>query len=369
MKNVAIIGGGLAGLISSILLAEKGVPCILFEKKNYPFHRVCGEYISNETVQFLKLHDLYPKDFFPSQISELQLSAVSGYSATMPLDLGGFAISRYTFDHFLYQKARELGVEFRLEAEVLDVVFSGERFKLKTLQHEYEFDLVIGAYGKRAKLDLKLARAFTKKRSPYVGVKYHVKCDHPANVVALHNFHGGYCGVVNVENGLTNLCYLVHRDVVKKFKNLEEMEKDVLSKNPFLNHLFSSADFADKKPVVINEISFETKGPVEGHMLTAGDAAGMITPLCGNGMAMAIHAGKLAGNVSADFCKGEISRNELEHAYKKMWTKNFAARLRMGRAVQRLFGNAITSNIAVNLVLYIKPLSRAIVKNTHGEIF
>ena len=43
--EIAIVGGGLGGLISAIKLAEAGFSVKLFEKKEYPFHKVCGESI------------------------------------------------------------------------------------------------------------------------------------------------------------------------------------------------------------------------------------------------------------------------------------------------------------------------------------
>ncbi|MCR9083896.1 MAG: NAD(P)-binding protein, partial [Cyclobacteriaceae bacterium] len=60
-KNIGIVGGGLAGLVSAYLLAKNGHSVQLFEKKNYPFHRVCGEYLSNEVVDFLKRESLFPE--------------------------------------------------------------------------------------------------------------------------------------------------------------------------------------------------------------------------------------------------------------------------------------------------------------------
>jgi len=110
LKRVIIIGGGLAGLISSIELARAGIFCRVIEKRTYPFHRVCGEYVSNEVVPFLKSAGLYPGQFNPPVISKFQLSSVNGKSEVMPLDLGGFGISRYSFDHFLYERAKELGI-------------------------------------------------------------------------------------------------------------------------------------------------------------------------------------------------------------------------------------------------------------------
>jgi flavin-dependent dehydrogenase len=49
----AIIGGGLAGLCLSIQLADRGISVVVFEKNKYPFHKVCGEYISMESRDFL----------------------------------------------------------------------------------------------------------------------------------------------------------------------------------------------------------------------------------------------------------------------------------------------------------------------------
>ena len=52
--DVAIVGGGLAGLTLSIQCADAGYKTILFEKEQYPFHKVCGEYISYESWDFLQ---------------------------------------------------------------------------------------------------------------------------------------------------------------------------------------------------------------------------------------------------------------------------------------------------------------------------
>ncbi len=98
MKKAIIAGGGLAGLVTANILGRAGIACTVIEKNEYPFHRVCGEYISNETVPFLKSLGLYPDEFSPPQISRFQLTSVNGKSAFLPLGLGGFGISRFSFD-------------------------------------------------------------------------------------------------------------------------------------------------------------------------------------------------------------------------------------------------------------------------------
>lgn len=367
--DVSIIGGGLAGLVSSILLAREGWSVSLFEKKRYPFHRVCGEYISNETLPFLNSKGLFPEEFHPEKISRFQLTSVNGKSAELSLDLGGFGISRYSFDNFLYKKAIEAGVIVHCDTSVEDVTFNNDDFILKASGKEFRSRLVIGAHGKRSKLDHTFNRKFIRRRSPYVGVKYHVRIDHEPGLIALHNFKDGYCGVINVEDGKTNLCYLTHRDNLKRFGNVSEMEQAVLSANPFLRSIFRRAEFLPDKPEVINEISFATKSPVEHHILMTGDAAGMITPLCGNGMAMAIHSAKFVSEWGNKFLRKGIARQVMEEGYATEWARQFSMRLWAGRRVQALFGNEGASNFAVNLANYLKPVAKFLVQQTHGKPF
>ena len=119
------------------------------------------------------------------------------------------------------------------------------------------------------------------------------------------------------------------------------------------------------KPEVITEINFERKLPVENHLLLLGDAAGLITPLCGNGMAMAIHSAKLA----AEALQKGTTRQEVEEYYASSWNEQFYKRLGAGRAIQRLFGSGRGSVIARNLIEHVPFVARTLLKNTHGQPF
>jgi menaquinone-9 beta-reductase len=369
LKKTVVIGGGLSGLIAAYCLAKRGIAVSVIEKKHYPFHRVCGEYISNETIPFLKSLDLFPGVFNPPSIHQLQLTSVNGREAILPLDLGGFGISRYAFDHFLYERCKAIGVIFYLNTEVKEIFFRQDQFEIKTDAQTHVADAALGSFGKRAKLDVHLERKFIQKRSPYVGVKYHIRTAHPSDRIALHNFKDGYCGISNVEDGKSTLCYLTHRSNVKQFGNLKEMEEKILFQNPFLKAIFTQSEFLFERPEVINEISFATKSPVENHVLMSGDAAGMITPLCGNGMAMAIHSAKVASEEIEKYCSGIISRSELEQSYSRKWHALFANRLWVGRQIQQLFGSVWASNLAVNLALYTTPIANFLLSSTHGKPF
>ncbi|PRY89912.1 NAD(P)/FAD-dependent oxidoreductase [Mongoliibacter ruber] len=368
MKNyeIIVIGGGLGGLTAAHQLAKAGREVLVIEKKAYPFHRVCGEYISNEVQDFLKLEGLFPDHLNPTAITQFELGSIKGNLAKMPLDLGGFGISRYTLDEFIYTKCQKVGAEFMLQVQVEEVQYHKEADRFEVLLSDgkkLSCKFLIGAFGKRSKIDKHLERDFMQQRSPFIGVKYHIKTEFDADKVALYNFEGGYCGINQIEEGKFNLCYLGNSKQLKKYGSISSLEENILCKNPQLNSLFKNSDFLFEKPEVINEISFEPKPLIENHIMMIGDAAGLITPLCGNGMAMAIHSGKILSECILTFSE----RKEIESQYLSEWNRNFKSRLWVGRKVQWLFGSNAFSEMTVSLIKNSKFLANQIMKRTHGE--
>ena len=67
-----------------------------------------------------------------------------------------------------------------------------------------------------------------------------------------------------------------------------------------------------------------------------GDTAGMIHPLCGNGMGMAIISAKLASNLILQFLNGEIKTRECFEKIYKMLNREFKSRLLTGHFIARL---------------------------------
>ncbi|AIZ62496.1 FAD-dependent oxidoreductase [Hymenobacter sp. DG25B] len=372
MQNVLIVGGGLAGLTAALDLADRGHAVTVIERKSYPFHKVCGEYVSNEVLPYLHRLGVAPDALAPASLTHFLLSSPAGRTLTAPLDLGGFGVSRYTLDHFLYQRALARGVQFELLATVTDVQFDAARDN-HTVQladgRALPARLVLGAYGKRAALDRQLQRPFFQQRSPYLGVKYHLRYDMPRHLIALHNFADGYAGISAIEDDKLCFCYLTTRRNLKAAGTIPAMEAQVLARNPQLRAILQEAEFLYPQPEVINEISFAPKSPVENHVLMCGDAAGLITPLCGNGMAMAIHGAALAARLTHDFLTKSIARPELEARYRHGWQQLFGTRLRVGRAVQGLFGHPVLSEALVGGMRHWPAGVQLLMRRTHGKAF
>jgi flavin-dependent dehydrogenase len=371
MKNntaITIIGGGLAGLTAAIHLSKMGLKVVLIEKNEYPKHKVCGEYISNEVISYFNWLSLAISELNPTSISKLHFSTVSGKSIYCDLPLGGFGISRFALDAFLYKKAVENGCEV-IQENVENVIFEDNNFTITTSNNRvFNSEIVVGAFGKRSNIDLKLNRNFIQKKSHWLAVKAHYSGNFPNDLVGLHNFEGGYCGVSKVENDVINICYLASYDTFKNHKDIEEYQNQVVIKNPHLELILKNFKLLFDKPLTISQISFDKKETVENHILMIGDTAGLIHPLCGNGMAMAIHSAQIVSQLIIKYHNGEIkSRNELEKEYIKEWNSNFKERLRMGRFLAFLLQKKALTTVLMKILIKFPSLMPIIIKRTHGK--
>lgn len=367
--DVVIVGGGLAGLSAAIHLRKHKFDVLLIEKNEYPKHKVCGEYISNEVLPYLDYLGIDVFKLGAKKITKFQLSSSKNKLVASNLPMGGFGISRYALDEALYKTAKALGM-IVMQDTVTDIRFHDDTFEIESKSNQpLTSKIVIGAYGKRSSLDVKLDRHFIKSKSPYLGVKIHVKGEFPEDVVALHNFAGGYCGVSKVENDSINLCYITDFEAFKKFKDIEEFQQKVVFKNKFLKSIFESTHPLFEAPLTISQISFESKAPVENHIIMCGDSAGMIHPLCGNGMSMAIRSAQIASDLIIDYLHKKItSRELLEKSYTSHWNNAFESRLKVGHFVANVFRNNALANLSISALKRIPFAIPYIIKRTHGKL-
>lgn len=372
--DIMIVGGGLAGLSQAILAAGSGYKTLLIEKEEYPFHKVCGEYISNESLPFLERLGVDADAMQLPRINRFMLTLPDRRSFETNLDLGGFGISRYTLDNLLYQEAIRNGADVITGVKVQDIIFEDDFFTVHTDAKIYKTRLVTASYGKRSNLDIKWKRKFAQQHNVwnknYVAVKYHIAYNTPKDLIALHHFKHGYCGISAIEADKSCLCYLTTAQGLQTAgNNIQAFEKAVLYENPHLKQIFTHARFLFEQPLTIAQVNFAPRTAVENHILLCGDAAGLITPLCGNGMSMALHSSKLAFEQIRKFLDGEINRQEMETAYTKDWHALFSGRMRAGRMIQRLSESNFNIQLLFYAMKHIPFFANEVIRRTHGKPF
>ncbi len=369
MVDCIIVGGGLAGLVAAIDLSRTGREVVVMEKKQYPQHKVCGEYISNEVLPYLERLGIEVDVLREKRVDRFRLHAPTGAFVEAKLPLGGLGLRRYTLDEYLYRKAVENGVTFHFHTKVKKIDKHGEHhFDCRTQRGStYSGKTVIGSFGKRSGLDRSLDRKFIRSKANYLGVKYYVKTEFAEDLVALYNFDGGYCGAVRVEDGSVDIAYLTRHSNIKKQGGIREFEQRVLYRNPALRALLKDAERLTE-PMTISNVSFRSKELIKDGILMIGDAAGMIPPLCGNGMAMGIHAAQMAASLINDYLDGQISRSTLENDYLNRWNKQFGRRLFWGRQLHQFMGQPLISTFAVNTLRLVPGLLPPIIRQTHGRV-
>lgn len=367
--DVLIIGGGLAGLTAAIHLALQNADVAVFETNTYPHHKVCGEYVSKEIEPYLNRLGVNLHAHGAVNITEFQISTLSGNLLETQLPLGGFGISRYALDNILFQRAKELGVQFYFE-KVVKTMFQNDSFRITTKTQEYTSKIAIGAYGKRSILDKNLGRKFSLRKHSWLAVKGHyLMKDFPEHLVGLHNFEGGYGGLSKTETGAVNFCYLANYKNFKKYKDVSSFTGQVVAENPHLKCFLDKATLVYEQPLTIAQIAFDKKETVVEHMLMSGDTAGLIHPLCGNGMAMAIHSSKVVSELIVRYLEDtSFSRLQLEQEYKTAWSKTFGKRIWVGRKLQSVLLSKRMVSFGLNTVGNSTKVLNYIISKTHGEL-
>lgn len=368
MYDCAIVGGGLAGLCLSIQLANAGRKVILFEKNEYPFHKVCGEYISNESWNFLENLGLSLSKMNLPKINQLGVSSTKGFMLEAPLKMGGFGISRYTLDNELALLAKQNGVTIFENCKVNYVKTIDNNHKLYTTNGAFSSKIMCGSYGRHSPVFINNG---SKSSTPnYIGVKYHIKTTINDNKIELHNFKDGYCGISKVDGETYCLCYITTAKNLKNNGNdIKKMEQVVLMQNPYLKKYFTEAKFLFEKPLTVSQITFNKKSTFSDDFFLLGDAAGAIAPLCGNGMSMGMRASNILSNLLINYFDNTISKNDLINSYKKEWNSNFSTRIKVGFYLQQILGKNQITHLSLKFLSRTPNFLQKLISLTHGQTF
>lgn len=366
--DCAITGGGIAGLSLAIVLARAGKKVILFEKDKFPFYKVSGGYFSNEGIEFMASLGIDLNTRGLPRVERLFMSSLNGRHINTKLDVGGVGISRHDIDNDLYHIAIAAGAEIRTGTRVRQIQYNNDTFRISTDNEEVLAHKAAGAFGRSSNIDVDLGRNFKAKNGQqlYVAVEHHIRIPFNSELVEIHAFDGGYCGISSAGNGIVNLSYITRAASIKEHNGISGVEKNMLSANPYLKRYFEEGEFLFSKPLTISHVYFRIKEPVKDHILMIGDAAGNIAPISGNGMSIAAHSAKLAGELIVQYLDKEITTAQMEAQYSKEYYRNFAERINVSRQLTRLLTQPTLTNAAFPFFRMFPFLVDFVSKRIHG---
>jgi len=300
MKPITIAGGGLAGLSLGSSLIRNGIEVTIHEKRSYPIHRVCGEFISGvkpEILTSLKLH--------PHLVDSALVRKVSWFISEKKvlesvLDPKAYGISRYCLDHSLAKEFTDLG----------GTLCSSSTFKSISSPQEG----LILATGKPS-----------NKGGKWIGLSIHMEhtdIDH----LEMHSGPEGYIGLSPIEKNRTNITGLFKRSTLQKGKGLQLITN-------YLQHNGLHSLVKRMKAWKLIENSFcAISGFDFGHFnkddsLTLGDASRLIPPFVGNGMSMALESAAIAAPILTEYCENKLSWEQARETISEQTSKLFNNRM------------------------------------------
>jgi menaquinone-9 beta-reductase len=363
MYEVAIAGGGISGLALSIDLANRGHRVILIEKGKYPRHKVCGEYLSLESAAYL--HHICPS------LSKYDLPVIDKFVLTAPgnktfktdLPLGGFGISRFLLEHLLYEEALKQKVNVLTEVKV-EKFHSSDHYTIICNGKEIKSKLFCNATGKVSNLHKQNGKA-----SPYIAVKYHVKLLRPADTIEIHNFPGGYCGISNIEDNKSCLCYIVNTEKLSAANNsIEKVQQKFLFANEQLKNIFHESEFILEKPLTIGGIHFKLRKE-KTNSFSLGDASASVAPVTGNGMSMGLRSAAFLANEIHDVLLKKTEKERAIKNYSVFQKQQFGWKIKLSSTLQSLTESSSMSKLSIQLFNAFPSIAQKLIAQTHGQPF
>jgi len=368
--DAIVIGGGLAGCSAALQLARANHRVLLLEKSTYPRHKLCGEFLSPEVQELCD--DLgvlgAMKEAGAHPIDHARVTTADGVTFESELPGTALGLSRYRLDQLLFEHACAAGADGRTEMRVRSVEGSlDEGFTVSTRTESFTGRMVFGAYGKRGLLDRTLDRDFLQQRSPFVAFKAHFEGVSMPGQIELHAFDGGYCGLSHVEDERVNVCWIAREETLTASGGQPEaMMAHSLAENDALADRLGRMTRVSDTFHAISQISLARKAPFERDVCMIGDTAGMIAPLCGDGMAMALHSATLATPPASDFLNGRITADDVRARYTQAWNHDFNRRMQVGRWAHQGYIRPLLANTAVQLCRLVPALGRWVIRATRG---
>ena len=315
--DLAIIGGGPGGCAAAIVAARTGARVLLLERTHFPRHKVCGEFVSAESLGLLQALLADNFRYLLSDAPRISHTRIflDGSMLQAGIDPPAASIARFDLDSALWKTCRAAGVESHAETVVKTVEGTGP-FRIAVDSQVFEAEALINASGRWSGFTSPEVRARNTEQK-WIGIKAHYYESAATPSVDLYFFDGGYCGVQPVgaaKNGSgtrINACAMVRADVANTMP-------DVLAKHPDLSER-SRAWKPITQPVSTSPLVFHEPEPVQNAMLQVGDAAAFVDPFVGDGISLALQSGALASDCLHSFFQGKCSLPQASMLYSESY--------------------------------------------------
>ena len=358
--DAVVMGGGLAGSCAAINLAKRGANAALLEAGSFPRHKVCGEFLSPEARPVLRRLQVEDELFSKGarEVSTARLVLGTDF-IEVALPAPALAVSRYVFDEVLWNRARQSGA-WCFEKTRVRGWQQNKEFCIQTSQGEFRARGLIDASGRRA----------TSKNSPrFLGLKTHWRgLDLEEGVVEMHVFQNGYCGLTRIEGDLTNVCLLTRYEAWQSSsaRTPQEFFLSLLPQCPLLAQRVARAEVAHSwlatGNVQFDSANYQNDAGAVPNLLLCGDAARFIHPFTGDGMAMALRSGELAGATLAS----RLNTGDASLLFANAWQRQFTARLNWAGILAPLFLQPAAARIALSAARVFPALAPFLVAKTRG---
>ena len=350
--DVAVIGAGPGGSSAAAALAALGWNVLLVERDRLPRHKVCGEFLSPEsqgTLRELGLHaDL--SALRPIELTEVQLVSRHGRQLVVPLPAPGWGVSRYAMDAGLAAAAQRRGATLWQGKSVTGLTHDGDNHVVVMRGDGEETQIharaVLMAGGRAVAAKLLAQPMPVRPQRLNVGIKAHYAGIAMPNQVDLYLFDGGYVGINPVESGAANVCLLAsYAAFAKAGKNPAAMFEWIADQNRAFGRRLAGAQRLDETLCTVAAVDTGLPSRPWNGVACIGDTATMIPPLCGDGMAMALHSAALCVPLADAYLRGKIDLQTWEARYTAEWHAAFDRRLKAGRGLQALLNSGVNERV------------------------
>jgi menaquinone-9 beta-reductase len=363
--DLVVIGAGPAGTSAAITAARAGAHVLLLERGRFPRQRVCGEFVSAESLDLLAgLLQRTDPDLLRSalRIPEARLF-FDGHTISTEVAPAAASIARCDLDSALWWAAEDAGVTARSQTAVENIAENG-CFRLATSAGEFHSKAVINATGRWSNLRGKSSLTEVGPGDKWLGVKGHFSESSPHPSVDLYFFDGGYCGVQPVAlaeakpgEERINVCAMVRSDIGRSLPDVFAQHAQLKERSRSWKPLM---DTVSTSPLIFREPK-----QIEEGILMAGDAAGFVDPFIGDGISLALRSGALAAQCLLPFFQARTSLTEATLRYSEAYRRRLLRVFRSSSIMRRLLRLPRPIRRSVGHLLEISPaMSRLLVRLT-----